>query len=128
MRRFVLEVNNDDKKMFVCFWPSAYQQSGMPEPALTSYVELAYQTNSYFDIKMFEAFCRGTMNFVNKYHPVVRAYDLPNETISLDVLECRGVVSYEEIGFSDVLTDEQCSKIANEYRGTLERFNYTERR
>lgn len=123
MMRFVLEVNDNGKQMFVCFWPSAHQQSGMPEPALTSYVELAYQTSSYFDIMMFEAFCRGTMNFVNKYHPVARAYDLPKETISMDTLEYRGVISYDQIGFSDVLTDEQRAKIANKYEETLQKYN-----
>lgn len=123
MMRFVLEVNDNGKQMFVCFWPSAHQQSGMPEPALTSYVELAYQTSSYFDIMMFEAFCRGTMNFVNKYHPVARAYDLPKETISIDTLEYRGVISYDQIGFSDVLTDEQRAKIVNKYEETLQKYN-----
>lgn len=123
MMRFVLEINDNGKQMFVCFWPAAHQQSGMPEPALTSYVELAYQTSSYFDIMMFEAFCLGTMNFVNKYHPVARAYDLPKETISIDTLEYRGVISYEQISFSDVLTDEQRAKIANKYEETLQKYN-----
>lgn len=124
MIRFVLEVNDNGKQKFVCFWSAAYQQSGMPEPALTSYVELAYQTSSYFDIMMFEAFCRGTMNFVNNYHPVAKAYDLPGETISIDALKRRGVISYEQIGFSDVLSDVQCAKLVDKYEATLQKYNH----
>lgn len=128
MIRFVLEVNDDNgKQMFVCFSPSAHQQSGMPEPALTSYVELAYQASSYFDIMMFEAFCRGTRNFVNKYHLIAKAYDLPKETMSLDALMHRGVVSYEPIRFSDILSDVQCAKLVDKYEATLQKYNHIKR-
>ena len=72
--KFVIQVEDGGKTKYVCFYPSAHTQSGMPEPMITSYIELAYHGSSYFDIKMFEAFCKGTRNFVNGCKPKIRAY------------------------------------------------------
>lgn len=123
--RFVIETNDTEGgKSFVVFWPTATpNKNQLAEPAFTSFIELAHSEGSYFDIKLFEAFVKGTKSFVNDHKLVIKAYLLANQSYSVNELLRRGVKEYEEVtDFSTALTVEQHIAIKNKYKETVSKY------